>query len=120
MFKKKLTEVAVDSLTDYLKERLEQLKQLDLDKDGVKDVDQIIAILHRGGNALKDCLDSTDFPKIAAGLESIMNGALMIRDSMDAEKLQALGSELKQGATKLAELSQLGIAEMKNQQGHQN
>ena len=116
MFKKKLTEVAVDSLTDYLKERLELVKQLDLDKDGVKDVDQIIAILHRGGNALKECLDSTDFPKIATGLESIMNGANMIRDSMDAVKLQAFGAELKQGCTKLAELTQLGITEMKNQQ----
>ncbi len=32
--KKHLTNVAVDSVMDYLKEKLEKLKQLDLDADG--------------------------------------------------------------------------------------
>ncbi len=117
MLRKKLTEVAVDSFTDYLKERLEHLKQLDLDHDGVKDVDQIIAILHKCGVALKDCLDTTDFSKIGNGLEQIMNGANLVKDSIDGEKVQAVGVELKAGLSKLSELAQLGITEMKHQKG---
>lgn len=113
MFRRKLTEVAVDSFTDYLKERFEALKQLDLDKDGQKDVDQIIAIVNRAGLALKDSLDSTDFTQMATGLEQIVNGAQLIKNSFDAVKVQAVAKELKEGCTKLAELGQLGITEMK-------
>ena len=47
MFRKKLTEVAVESVTEYLEEKLEYLKTLDLDKDGQKDVDQITEIVKR-------------------------------------------------------------------------
>ncbi len=116
MFKKKLTEVAVDSFTEYLHERLDRLKQLDLDKDGRKDVDQIIEIVHKCGTAVKDLLDTTDFSKMAAGLENIVSGTAMIGTSFDREKVQTVGRELKCGATKLAALAQLGITEMKEHQ----
>jgi hypothetical protein len=114
MFRRKLTEVAVDSFTDYLKERFEMLKQLDLDKDGHKDVDQIVAIVNRGGLALKDALDSTDFTKMATGLEQIVAGVNQIKSSFDAVKVQAVAKEFKEGATKLVELGHLGISEMKH------
>lgn len=113
MFRRKLTEVAVDSFTDYLKEKFEMLKQLDLDKDGQKDVDQVVAIVHRTGIAFKDALDSTDFSKMATGLEHIVSGMDMIKSSFDAVKVQAVAKELKEGVTKVAELGQLGIGEMK-------
>ncbi len=113
MFRRKLTEVAVDSFTDYLKEKFEMLKQLDLDKDGQKDVDQIIAIVQRAGVAVKDALDSTDFPKMATGLEQIVSGVEMIKCSFDAVKVQAVAKEIKEGTTKLIELGHLGIGEMK-------
>jgi hypothetical protein len=116
MFRRKLTEVAVDSFTDYLKEKFEMLKQLDLDKDGQKDVDQIVAIVNRGGVALKDALDSTDFNKMATGLEQIVGGLNMIKSSFDAVKVQAVAKEFQEGASKLVELGHLGIGEMKQNQ----
>lgn len=117
MFRKKLTEVAVDSFTDYLKERFEKLKQLDLDKDGQKDVDQIIAIVNRAGVAMKASLDSTDFNQMGAGLEQVVNGVQLVKNSFDAVKVQAVAKELKEGCNKLVELAHLGIAEMKENQG---
>jgi len=114
MFRRKLTEVAVDSFTDYLKERFELLKQLDLDKDGEKDVDQIVAIVNRAGVALKDALDSTDFTQMATGLEQVVGGVNMVKTSFDAVKVQAVAKELKEGGKKLCELAQLGITEMKD------
>lgn len=114
MFKRKLTEVAVDSFTEYLEEKLEHLKQLDLDKDGEKDVDQIVAILNKCGLALKDMLNTTDFPKMATGLEQIITGTELIGKSFDPEKVTAMGRELKNGVTKIGELAQLGITEMKH------
>ncbi|MBX9666806.1 MAG: hypothetical protein K2X93_04270 [Candidatus Obscuribacterales bacterium] len=113
MFRRKLTEVAVDSFTDYLKERFEKLKELDLDKDGQKDVDQILVIINKTGSALKDALDSTDFTKMATGLEQIVGGVTMVKNSFDPIKVQAVVSEVKVGAAKLAELVQLGVSEMK-------
>ncbi|MDZ4832449.1 MAG: hypothetical protein SGJ27_01485 [Candidatus Melainabacteria bacterium] len=113
LFRKKLTEVAVDSFTDYLKEKFAMLKELDLDKDGQKDVDQIVAIVNRGGVALKAALDSTDFTKMATGLEQIVAGANMIKSSFDPVKVQAVAKEVEEGTKKLVELSNLGIVEMK-------
>ncbi len=112
--KRKLTEVAVDSFTDYLKERFEKLKQLDLDKDGHRDVDQIIEILTRCGNLAKDALSSTDFPRLAAGLDQIFAGSALMRSAVDAKKLGAAGQELVQAMKKLGELAHLGVIELKD------
>lgn len=117
LFKRKLTEVAVDSFTDYLKEKFELLKQVDLDQDGQKDVDQIVEIVNRAGLALKDALDSTDFSKMATGLEQITGGVALIKSSFDAVKVQAVAHEIKVGTAKLVELGNLGIGEMKQNQG---
>lgn len=114
MLKRKLTEVAVDSFTEYLEERLERLKQLDLDKDGQKDVDQIVEILNRCGLALKDMLNTTDFSRMASGLEQIISGTELIGKSFDPEKVTVMGRELKDGVQKIGELAQLGITEMKH------
>ena len=118
MFKKKLTEVAVDSVTEYLEEKLEYLKTLDLDKDGVKDVDQIVEILNRCGQSAKEVLDTTDFSKMASGLEKIINGTEMIGASFEPEKVKSFGLQLKEGVTKIGELTQLGIAEVKTHKKH--
>ncbi|MBI1270161.1 hypothetical protein GC174_07000 [bacterium] len=120
MFRKKLTEVAVESVTEYLEEKLEYLKTLDLDKDGQKDVDQITEIVKRCGNAVKDVLDTTDFAKMATGLEQIITGTEMIGKSFDPDKVKVFANEFKVGATKLGELTQLGITEVKNHQKNQN
>lgn len=111
--KKHLTNVAVDSVMDYLKEKLEKLKQLDLDQDGQKDVDQISELLMRVGTKVKDSLESTDFPKLATGLEQIMSGASLIGSSVDREKLGDACTELGTGMKKLGHLMQLGVKEMK-------
>ncbi|HEY9869515.1 MAG TPA: hypothetical protein V6D08_10155 [Candidatus Obscuribacterales bacterium] len=113
LIRRKLTEVAIDSVTDYLKEKFEKLKLLDLDKDGVRDVDQIIEILTRCGQLAKEAFEMTDFQKLAAGLDQIIGGTQVIRSAVNAEKLAAVGSELTQGLKKLGELAQLGIVEMK-------
>jgi hypothetical protein len=115
MLRKKLTEVAVDSFTDYLKDKLEYLKTVDLDKDGTKDIDQIISILNKGGVALKEALDSTDFTQMASGLEQIVGGVNLVKTSFDATKVQAVARQMKEGAATLADLAQLGIVEMKQQ-----
>lgn len=120
MFKKKLTEVAVESVTEYLEEKLEYLKTLDLDNDGQKDVDQIVEIVNRCGDAVKGVLDTTDFSKMATGLEQIITGTEMIGKSFDPEKVKVFGKEVKVAATKLGELTQLGIAEVKNHKKEHN
>lgn len=109
MFKQKLTEVAVDAITDYLKQRIEWLKQFDLDQDGQKDVDQIIAIVVRCGQLMKESIDHTNFAQIAEGLDQIMNGATLIKNSVDKEKLGAMSKELGAGWKTLGHLTQLSI-----------
>ena len=116
IIKRKLTEVAVDSLTDYLKERLEDLKKLDLDKDGQKDVDQVVEILYRCGHLAKEALASTDLPAVAGGLEQIVTGAAAIGKAVNTEKLGAAGTELGQAFKKLMTLAHLGIIELKESQ----
>lgn len=114
--KKTLTAVAVDSARDYLKERLEELKQLDLDKDGQKDVDQVMEVLAHLGEKVKESIDSTDFPKLAGGLEQIFSGIGMVGDSVDRQKLADTCDELAKGIGQIGKLLRLGIAEVKNQQ----
>lgn len=109
MIKQKLTEVAVDAFTDYLKERLEWLKQFDLDQDGKKDVDQIIEILARCGHLTKQSIDNTNFSQIAAGLDQIISGVGLIRKSLDQEKLTEMAKEVSQGWQTVGHLAQLSI-----------
>lgn len=108
-----LTNVAVDSIMDYLREKLEKLKQLDLDEDGQKDVDQISELLIRVGTKVKDSIESTDFPKLATGLEQIMSGFTLIGSSVDREKLGDACTELGAGMKQLGHLLQLGVHQMK-------
>ena len=113
IIKKRLTEVAVDSFTDYLKERLEQVKQLDLDQDGRKDLDQLKEIVVNCGVHLKNALESTDFQKLAAGLDNIMKGANMVATAFDGKLLAEAGQELSKGVQKIGQLAQLAIDETK-------
>jgi len=113
MLKRKLTEVAVDSLTEYLQERFEKLRQFDLDQDGQKDVDQVIAILGRVGESAKAMLATTDVSNIASGLEQIMAGATLIQHSFDQEKMSELFKEVGTASSKISELTQLSIAYVK-------
>lgn len=112
-FKRKLTEVAVDSVTEYLQEWFQNLKQFDLDRDGQKDVDQIVQILGRCGTKAKETLSSTDAANIAAGLEQIINGTTLIRQSFDHDKVTAFLKELSQASAKITELAQLSIEHAK-------
>ena len=111
--KRKLTEVAVDSVTEYLQEWFHNLKQFDLDRDGQKDVDQIIQILGRCGIKAKETLSSTDATNIATGLEQIINGVTLVRKSFDQEKVTALLKELSNASAKITELAQLTIEHAK-------
>lgn len=113
-FRKRLTDVAVDSFTEYLMERFEKIKQLDLDKDGQKDVDQMLHIVENCSSLAKKAIETTDFQKIAAGLEQMMNGMNMINDAVDGQSLKAIGSEMAVGLRKLGHLAQLGIKEVKD------
>lgn len=113
MIQRKLTEVAIDAFTDYLKDKLEVIKQLDLDKDGTKDVDQLAEILARVGLQLKETLTATNFSQIAAGLEQIMAGTAMIRASIDKDKIALLSKEFTTGMIKIGELSKLSIQYVK-------
>lgn len=115
IIKRKLTEVAVDAFAEYLQEKLEKLKEFDLDKDGRKDVDQVAAIVKRCSSLAKDAIATTDFSQIAAGLELIINGATAIRNSIDREKLTALSREAASGMSKVGELAQLTIQYVKEQ-----
>jgi hypothetical protein len=111
--KQTLTDVAVDSFKDYLKEKLEKLKQLDLDHDGQKDVDQIADLLEHVAAKVKGSIESTDFPKLASGLEQIMSGASLIGGSVDRAKFADACTELGIGLKQLGHLLQLGVQEMK-------
>jgi len=111
--KRKLTDVAVDSFIDYLKEKIEKLKQLDLDKDGQKDVDQIAGLLTSLSATVKDTVESTDFPKLATGLEQIMSGVNLIGSSIDRQKLAKTCTELGTGMKQIGHLLELGVHEMK-------
>lgn len=112
--KKHLTSVAVDSVMEYLQEKLEKVKQLDLDGDGRKDVDQISETLVRVADKIKSSMESTDFPKLAEGLEQIMSGASLIGSSVDRDKLGDACRELGSGMKQLGHLLQLGVHEMKS------
>jgi len=114
--KRKLTEVAVDSFTDYLKEKFENLKKLDLDKDGQRDVDQVVEILARCGRLTREALAATDLPALAGGLEQIVTGAAVIGRAVDADKVGAAGKELAQAFKTLMNLAHLGIIELKEQE----
>lgn len=116
IIRRKLTEVAVDSFTDYVKERLENLKKLDLDKDGQRDVDQVVEILTRCGHLAKEALAATDLPAVAGGLEQIVTGAAVIGAAVNTEKLEAAGKELGQAFKKLMNLAHLGIVELRDSQ----
>ncbi len=113
MIKRALTEVAVDAFTDYLKEKLEKVKQLDLDQDGTKDVDQLAEIVARLGLHFKDALTTTNFSQIATGLDQIIAGVELVRNSLDKEKLGALTKEVSLGLTKIGELTRLSIQYVK-------
>jgi hypothetical protein len=115
--KRKLTEVAVDSFTEYLQERFDRLKELDLDKDGQKDVDQIIQIIGRCGVSAKAALASTDAANIAAGLEQIINGTTLIQKSFDQESVSFFLKELSSAFSKISQLTQLSIQYVK-EHGH--
>ena len=113
LIKKKLTEVAVDSVTEYLQETFEKLRQFDLDQDGQKDVDQVVEILGRCGAKAKETLASTKASDIAAGLEQIIAGATLIRNSFDRDKIAALLKEAADAYYKITELTQLSITYVK-------
>ncbi len=112
-FRKRLTEVAVDSFSDYLKEKVAQIKTLDLDKDGVKDVDQMLAILENCTNLTKQAVATMNFQQIAAGAEQIMDGLHQVSSAVDREALKAVSIELGKGLHKLGDLAQLGIHEVR-------
>jgi len=118
--KRKLTEVAVDSFTEYLEERLAKLKELDLDKDGQKDVDQIIAILKKCAVSVKGVLDTTDLTRMASGMDQMIAGANMIGTSFDREKLMTVGNDLREGLSTLSHLAQLGLVELKERDPKQS
>ncbi len=111
--KKRLTDVAVDSFTDYLKEKFEEIKQLDLDHDGKKDVDQMKEIVESCAQHAKAAVESTDFQKLAAGLDQILSGFNTASTSIDRTALRAAGAELGRGLSKLGQLAQLAIHEAK-------
>ena len=113
--KSKITGVAVDSFRDYLVEKLEKIKQLDLDTDGQKDVDQITEALMSVANRVKDAVESTDFPKLAEGVENVVSGIGMIGASVDRQKLGLACTELGSGIKQVGRLLQLGVKEMKEQ-----
>lgn len=113
VFKRKLTEVAVDSFTEYLQEKFEKLKELDLDQDGRKDVDQVIEILGRCAETTKATIDATNFPNLAAGIESVVRGIDMCARSLDKDKLGELGQEVAEAAKKLSALGELSIQHVK-------
>ena len=116
--KRTLTAVAVDSAKEYLQEKLVELKQLDLDKDGQKDVDQIMVLVNHIADKVKISIETTDFQKLAAGLDQVMSGAGLIGDSVDREKLADALKELGSGLTKLGTLLHLGVREIKERDGN--
>jgi hypothetical protein len=113
--KRKMTEVAVDAFTEYVQEKVEWLRQFDLDEDGQKDIDQILEILQRISITLKDALTSTDIAKIASGIEQIVSGATLIGKSVDRNDLRAVGRELSEGLAKISHLSRLGLEQLRDE-----
>ncbi|MBX9687893.1 MAG: hypothetical protein K2X27_14400 [Candidatus Obscuribacterales bacterium] len=113
MIKRRLTEVAVDSVTDYLKEKFEKLKELDLDHDGQKDVDQLLEILENCGRLSKTAVQSMDFQKIAAGLDQVFSGLNTVVAAVDRDALGAASNELSKALVKLGALTQLGVREFR-------
>lgn len=111
--KSKITGVAVDSARDYLMEKLEKLKELDLDANGQRDVDQITEVLVRVAAKVKDSLESTDFPKLAEGVEQVFSGMSLIGASVDREKLGLACTEFGVGVKQVGVLLQLGVKEIK-------
>ena len=118
--KHKVTSIAVDSARDYLRDRLNELKQLDLDKDGQKDIEQMAALLTGISEKVKDCLESVDFQKLGTGLEQITSGVRVVSASVDPQKLGTASDELIAGLTQLGKLLQLGIEEVKREGKHQD
>jgi hypothetical protein len=116
--KRKLTEVALDSVTEYLQDTFEKLRQFDLDADGHKDVDQVVEILGRCGARAKETLASTNASNIAAGLEQIIAGVTLIQKSFDRDTVTAFLSELSTASSKITELTQLSITYVKEHGSH--
>lgn len=110
--KKKLTTVAVDSATDYVKERLEKLKQFDLDGDGQSDVEQIKGLLAECAERAKEALEATDFSKLASGAEQILNGVSLFGSAVDRAKLSAAIRALIPALKKTGHLLELGTREL--------
>lgn len=113
--RKTVTALAVDSAKDYVHERLEYLKTLDLDKDGREDVDQVAEHVTQAGEMLKIAMESTDFQQLATGVEQLISGAEMIGSSFDREKVGRAFIELSACFAQVGKLLQLGIAEVKSQ-----
>lgn len=114
LIKRTLTAVAVDSARDYLQEKIKELKKLDLDKDGQKDVEQISQLLSELAEKFKAALESTDFQKLGSGVEQLVSGAGLIAESVDRQKLgwalEESGNALKQ----LGSLLKLSVGELQN------
>lgn len=117
LIRRRLTEVVFDSMTDYLKERLDRLKELDLDHDGQKDMDEMKELVEACGMHLKKAVESTDFQKLATGLDQIISGTNMLATAVDGKLLKAAGAELNTAMKKLGKLAQLSIKEMKENGG---
>lgn len=115
LFKKTITNLAVDSAKDYLQERLSELRQLDLDHDGKKDVDQCADAVVNIAARVTDALESTDFQKLGSGMEQIISGMSLIGSSVDRQKLGLACDELAVGLTQLGKLLRLGFEELKEQ-----
>jgi len=111
--KRKLTSVAVDSVIDYLHGKLNELKELDLDHDGVKDVEQVRDALNRISVRLKEVVEATDFQKLATGIDQIASGTSLMLASVDRQKLKETNGEIMVGLKQLGKLLQLGIQEVK-------
>jgi len=116
--KQTLTHYAIDSVRDYCQECLEQIKQLDLDHDGRKDVDQMAEVVTRVIERLKVAIEATDFQALGTGLEQVISGARTIGSSIDTEKMAAACSEMVIGLKQAGKLLQLGVAEMKHLEKH--
>ena len=85
---------------------------MDLDGDGHKDVDQIADLLTHLSATVKESIDSTDFPKLAIGIEQVMSGLDLIGSSANREKWAITCTELGGTLKQLGHLLQLGVHEM--------
>ena len=66
---------------------------------------------------VKDSLESTEFPKLAEGIEQIISGASLIGSSVDRKKLDDACSEFGIGMKQSGHLLQLGVKEVKGNRG---